>query len=178
MKHSIRLQAMERYIGLLMTAIGHFLFILLFARFFIISPGTVDGPSMEPTFIDDDTLWISKSAYLFHAPERFDIVQFISPYRDKHIVKRVIGLPGETIIIKRGKTYIVPRDGEEYELDESEYLEPYTFTKIHGQTGVASFDLKEHEYFLMGDNRPASSDSRSIGPVHRSFIVGKSFGKK
>lgn len=174
-KHLPRIHAIERFVWLIISTMGFFLFILLFTRFFIISPGTIDGPSMEPYFIDDEIIFVNKFSYLFHEPERFDVVQFIPPYEEKLIVKRIIGMPGEKVIIKRGKTYIIPvgeNEQDEYVLDESEYLDEYVYTKTKGQKGAVEFELGDHEYFLMGDNRGASTDSRAYGGVPRSYLVG------
>lgn len=173
MKQGVRIEAIERFAWLVLSTLGFFLFVLMFARFFILSPGTVDGPSMEPTFLDQDRIFVIKSSYIFKSPKRFDIVQIISPYKDKYIIKRIIGLPGETVSVKQGKIFITLNNGKEHPLDESRYLSAYIYTEVPGQRGVAQFVVGENEYFLVGDNRGSSADSRVFGSIHRSDIIGR-----
>lgn len=130
----------------------------------------VDGTSMNPTLQDQDSVLVEKLSYRFDDPERYDIVVFRYLHqKDTYYIKRVIGLPGETIQIIDGYVYI---NGERLESD------------IYGNDimlspGRASepITLGEYEYFVLGDNRNGSSDSRSdsVGNVARSQIVGKAF---
>jgi len=123
----------------------------------------VDGDSMNPTLNDGDVIVISERAYLEKDPERFDLVVF--PYDNQsNYIKRIIALPGETVQIVDGKimingTYIKEYYGNE-PIDEN-YSSPDLIR------------LGEDEYFVMGDNRNNSVDSRSIGPVSKSDITGK-----
>jgi signal peptidase I len=138
-------------------------------RFFIVSPFIVNGASMDPTFATNDYLIVDKVSYRLHNPERGDVVIFRFP-NDPHFffIKRIIGLPGETVTLMGGNVSITPADGgDTFVLDE-----PYiTYPKYEN----ASFTLSGDEYFAMGDNRYASSDSRSWGPLPEEFIAGKAF---
>ncbi len=138
------------------------------ARFvtdFFLQPIRVEGVSMENTLYHNDILLINKFTYRIHNPERFDIVIF--PYSMKeYYVKRIIGLPGETIQIRDGAIYV----------DEKPLLEEYGIDPIL-DAGIAinSITLGNDEYFLLGDNRNHSTDSRSqlIGPIKKDKIEGK-----
>lgn len=129
----------------------------------------VSGSSMYDTLEDGDNLWIDKLSYRFKDPERFDVVVF--PYHESNVyyIKRIIGLPGETIQIdEEGNIYI---DGEILEEDYGyETIEP-------NMIGRADEEIKlgEDEYFVMGDNRNDSKDSRTVevGNIHRDEFEGK-----
>lgn len=126
---------------------------------------TVHGDSMEPTLQSGDSLWVNMIGYRFSDPERFDIIVF--PFQDDvHYIKRIIGLPGETIQIKDGDILI----------NGKILKEPYNFDRIRNP-GIAEspITLGEDEYFVMGDNRNNSKDSRFavVGPVKREKIIGK-----
>lgn len=136
---------------------------------YVIQRTVVDGPSMENTLHNDDNLIVDKISYKFADPKRFDIVMFY-PYgkeEGEYYVKRVIGLPGETVQIIGKDIYI-----NDKKLSENYGKEPITYA------GIAEEPLKlgKDEYFLMGDNREVSFDSRyeEVGPVHRNLIEGKS----
>jgi signal peptidase I len=138
-------------------------------RTFLVQPFYVKGQSMEPNFYDHEYLFIDKLTYRRDDPKRGDIIVTRYP-RDpsEFFIKRVIGLPGETVEVANGKVRIYNKEHENgFVLDEHTYLDqdytPLTDTKT----------LKEDEYYLMGDNRAASLDSRIFGPVKRSFLVGK-----
>ena len=130
----------------------------------------VSGSSMEDTLSDGDNLIVDKISYKFHDPERFDVVIF--PYDEDneegtYFIKRIIGLPGETVYIDAsGNIYI---DGEI--LDES------YGTEVINRAGLASTEitLGDDEYFVLGDNRNNSTDSRIIGNIKREEIVGKAW---
>lgn len=138
-------------------------------RTFLVQPFYVKGQSMEPNFYDHEYLFIDKLTYRRDNPKRGDIVVTRYP-RDpsEFFIKRVVGLPGETVEVANGKVRIYNKEHENgFVLDEHPYLDqdytPLTDTKT----------LKDDEYYLMGDNRAASLDSRIFGPVKRSFLVGK-----
>jgi len=148
------------------------LLIILPIRYFIIQPFYVKGASMEPTFHDSEYLIINEIGYHFQEPKRGDIVVFRYPLDpQEYFIKRVIGLPGEKINIKDGNIYIYnDQNPNGIQLDESAYLDP----------SVKTYDLKDevisvgtNQYFVMGDNRNNSKDSRSFGPVDKSFLTGK-----
>lgn len=143
--------------------------IIVPVRYFLIQPFYVKGASMEPNFFDSQYLIINELSYRLSAPERGDIVVFKYP-RDtsQYFIKRVIGLPNETLEIKDGKITIYNGaypDG--LVLDET-YLDPSAKT-----LGSETITLGPDQYFVMGDNRLESFDSRSFGPVNKSYIVGK-----
>lgn len=164
----------EHYLGRITSIIAHASFIILVIRFFVIEPGVTDGTSMEPAIQDNTFFLVEKISPILIAPQRFDIVQHIEPItREAMFVKRVIGLPGETISIKQNAVYVTPPDGTEYRLTEP-YLNPQTIISVPYRAR-REFRLSDNEYFLLGDNRPSSNDSRAYGPVHRSLITGKIF---
>ncbi len=123
----------------------------------------VDGPSMQPTLYTDERMAVTIFSYYFNSPERGDIVVTKYPEDDRNFVKRVIGLPGETLKIENGKVYI---DG--VELDE-----PYINEEIINNYG--DITIPEGKFMVMGDNRNNSRDSRyiDVGPLDEELIVGK-----
>ena len=134
-------------------------------RAFIAQPFLVSGSSMEPNFYDGNYLLIDELSYRFREPERGEVVVFKYPKNHKSFyIKRIIGLPGETIDITRGEVSI--KKGEEELTLEEEYIAP---AWTSGNTEIA---LGEGEYFVMGDNRNFSFDSRSWGSVESNEIVG------
>ncbi|MBP9863891.1 signal peptidase I [Patescibacteria group bacterium] len=143
--------------------------IIIPVRYFLIQPFYVKGASMEPNFFDQEYLIIDELSYRFHQPQRGDIVVFRYPNDPKQFfIKRVIGLPGETVDIAGGQVKIFnTKDPNGVLLDESSYLDQ-DFTAT-----TRTVTLKNDEYFVLGDNRAASLDSRYFGPVKRTFIVGR-----
>lgn len=173
-KRLSRLHFFQRYLYLVASLVALLVCAMLVVRFFVISPGKVNGRSMEPTYLDDEVFFVNKFVYLLHRPKRFDIVQVIEPESKKLIIKRIIGEPGDVVIIKRGYVYLIEKGiGEEKKLDETAYLSRTMFTKVWAQKKPERYELGEHEYFLLGDNRVHSTDSRDYGPVSRTVIVGK-----
>lgn len=126
---------------------------------------------MEPNFEDGDYLLVDELSYRFSVPERGDVVIFRYPQDpSQFFIKRIIGLPDETIEIKDNMvTVYIKNKPKGFVLDES-YLafEQKTF-------GNSVIKLESNEYFVLGDNRLQSSDSRRWGPVNKSFITGKAF---
>lgn len=137
---------------------------------FIFQPFIVRGVSMEPTFDYNDYLIVEKITYKSRGFQRGDIVVFRSPIKPKeYLIKRVIGLPEERIVIKEGSVYIYNKKYKNgIKLDEEAYLFPTTSTY-----GKIDIKLKSNEYFLLGDNRSVSLDSRSFGPIRKSEIIGR-----
>jgi signal peptidase I len=142
------------------------LLIVLPIRFFIFQPFIVKGQSMEPNFEEGDYLIIDELSYRLRNPERGEVIVFKNPVNpSQKFIKRIIGLPGETIEIKDGK--IIISKGESFVLDESQYLNFY-FT-----SGEMKITLGENEYFVLGDNREFSFDSRRFGPLRKKEIIGR-----
>lgn len=138
---------------------------------FVFQRTVVDGMSMYPTLEDGDNLIADKISYRFTDPKRFDIIVF--PYKQEehtYFIKRIIGLPGETVQVEDGTIYI---DGQE--LDEDYGKE----TILDGGEAREPVTLGEDEYFVMGDNRNNSKDSRdpSVGLIHRKDIVGRAWAR-
>lgn len=129
----------------------------------------VSGESMENTLDDGDQLIVDKLTYRFHDPERFDIIVFPFRYKDNtYYIKRIIGLPGETVQIVDGEIYI-----------NGELLEESYGREVMQDAGLAAepITLGEDEYFVLGDNRNYSSDSRdpSVALIHRKEIIGRAW---
>lgn len=156
------------YIGELLRVILISMAIILPVRYFLIQPFYVKGASMEPNFYDHEYLIIDEISYRFKEPARGDIVVFRYPSDPRQFfIKRVLGLPGETIQVKDGGVYLVdPKDGKLTLLSES-YLDGVA------TPGERQLQLGLDEYFVLGDNRPSSMDSRHFGAVSRSLIVGR-----
>ena len=147
------------------------LLIAIGLRFFIAQPFVVSGSSMVPTFQDKNYLIVDELTYDFHAPSRGDVIVFHPPGQPKGVyyIKRVIGLPGETIKISNETVTIInSANPNGFVLKEPYISAPTTIT-----TGSLSKTLSADEYFVMGDNRPFSSDSRAWGTLPRENIVGR-----
>ena len=139
-------------------------------RYFLFQPFIVSGASMVPSFESGDYLIIDEISYRFSEPKRGDVVvfstDFISGYDGQRFIKRIIGLPGETVKVAFGKVEIV-KDGQITILEE-DYLSADLET-----AGDVNVTLKTDEYFVLGDNRNYSYDSRMWGVVQRKYIIGK-----
>lgn len=154
---------------------GWLLYIVLIIAFtwfvvpFVGQRTEVSGSSMETTLSDKDQLIVDKMTYRFRDPKRYDIVVFPYQYQDNtYYIKRIIGLPGETVQILSGMVYI---DG--MRLDE------HYGNEIMENPGIAEepLTLGEDEYFVLGDNRNNSSDSRAsdVGLIHRKDLIGRAW---
>ncbi len=122
----------------------------------------VEGTSMQPSLNNNQFVLVNKLAYLFHAPERGDVIVFHWPKdTTKDLIKRVIGLPGDTIVIT---SYTVQVNGVVLK-------EPYISSQAN--PGGQRLVVPSNDYFVLGDNRPVSDDSRDWGYVPRSYIIGK-----
>lgn len=153
-------------------AIVFALAIFVVVYLFLFQPNQVKGSSMFPSFKDGEYIFTDKISYRIGEPRRGDVIVFKSPKNsDVDFIKRVIGLPGEKVKIKSGKVYVNDRI-----LDESSYLTSDVFTGPESFLGEnQELTIPEGKYFVMGDNRPHSSDSRDFGPVVPSEFVGKVF---
>lgn len=137
-------------------------------RYFIFQPFFVQGISMEPNFHNGDYLIIDEITYRFREPQRGEVIVFRYPQNpSQRYIKRIIGLPGETIEIRESEV-VISEDGEHSVLDEVAYLEQDIRT-----SGNIRISLSEKEYFVLGDNREFSSDSRRWGVLPRKYIVGR-----
>jgi signal peptidase I len=138
--------------------------VTLFIILFVYQPVKVEGGSMEPGLEDQERIFINKLVYRFESIERGDIVVFHYP-RDpsKSFIKRVIGLPGDRIRIDFGRVYVngVP------------LAEPYVPPDYQDVQSYPDTVIPANAYFVLGDHRSMSNDSRKIGPIMRSFIYGK-----
>ncbi|OGI58424.1 signal peptidase I [Candidatus Nomurabacteria bacterium RIFCSPHIGHO2_12_FULL_37_29] len=145
------------------------LIIVIPIRVFLAEPFVVSGSSMVPTFEDGNYLIIDKISYRLNDPKRDDVIIFRYPNdQTKFFIKRIIGLPNETVDIK-GDVVIIT-NGEHK--DGLKLSEPYVKNIANN---ILHFELKSDEYFVMGDNRSGSSDSRYWGGVKRNLITGKAF---
>lgn len=127
----------------------------------------VVGNSMYPTFENKDYLIVDKFTYQFNDPKRGDVVVFHPPINKKtYYIKRVIGLPFETVQVENNVVTVINAQGEQT------IIEPYVSSTSEGKTLIS---LKENEYFVMGDNRAVSSDSRAWGVLPRENISGRAF---
>lgn len=144
--------------------------IVLPIRFFIAQPFIVSGASMEETFHTGEYLIVDQLSYRFHEPKRGDVIVFRYPKDpSKFFIKRIVGVPGDIVEIEGDQVEIMNEEHPEgYVLDE-----PYVEHMTPG-TSITE-ELGENEYFVMGDNRDASSDSRMWGVLHRDKIIGQAF---
>ena len=138
-------------------------------RLFVAQPFIVSGASMDPTFSNGQYLIVDELSYRLQDPGRGDVIIFRYPKNPKEFfIKRIIGLPTETVSINGNAITIAKTDGSTVSLSE-----PYVIN--HGNGSANSYQLKADEYFVMGDNRPESSDSRVWGMLPRDNIVGRAF---
>jgi signal peptidase I len=146
----------------------------LLLRTFVVQPFWIPSASMEPTLhgctgCNEDRLLVDKLTYHFRSVHRGDVVVFSRPpgfdVADDDLIKRVIGLPGETVSGHGGQVWIGSKP----------LTEKYVNPSCHGTADFAPITIPANEYFVMGDNRCDSSDSRVFGPIQRSSIVGRAF---
>lgn len=145
---------------------------------YVVQRTVVDGTSMSSTLSNGDNVLIDKISYRFTKPKRFDVVTFDYLYEeDESYIKRIIGLPGESVRIIGGYVYIDRHDGKGYEiLSEDIYGNAVIEPSRYG-LAASGVTLGEDEYFVMGDNRNNSHDSRKadVGPVKKELIEGRAF---
>lgn len=145
------------------------LIIVMPIRLFIAQPFIVSGDSMYPTFHDGEYLIVDEISYNLGNIDRGDVVVFRFPLEPKKFfIKRIIGLPNETINIKDGVITIKNKENPEGFLVDEPYI-------VEGFGGEGTFNTKDNEYFVMGDNRNQSSDSRFWGPVSKKFLMGRAY---
>jgi signal peptidase I len=166
------LEADERPSSLLLWVISIVVVVKLI-QIFLVQPFIVDGGSMLPTFHNKEFLLVDKLSYRLHAPHRGDVAIFRlyeggpNPYTGKYLIKRVIGLPGERVVVRNGETTIYNKDNPNgLALDES-YV---TYKDLSKDVDIR---LDDHHYFMMGDNRAQSYDSRDWGPLDEANLRGQ-----
>lgn len=140
---------------------------VIFVRTFIVQPFLVSGASMEPSFNNGNYLLIDEASYYFRDPQRGEVTIFKYPGNpSSFFIKRIIGLPGERVVVEKGQVSVGPADGELLLLSEN-YLSEGART-----SGSVDKILEEDEYFVLGDNRNNSFDSRSWGALDEDNIIG------
>lgn len=145
------------------------LFIVVYL--FVLQPNQIKGASMEPTFFDGNYIFTSKMTYRLRNPVHGDIVVFHSPKNpDIEYIKRVIGIPGDTVLIQNQEVFVNGERINEPYIASATTLMPGNYA----QDGVP-IQVPEDYYWVMGDNRPRSSDSREFGPIPLKSIVGQVF---
>lgn len=144
--------------------------VIIPVRYFLVQPFFVRGASMEPTFLDGEYLVVDELSYHLRAPRRGEVIVFRYPQNpSQFFIKRIIGLPGDTVRIGDGQVVIVNTIYQQgAALDESAYVP--AGLRTGGQETVT---LRADEYFVLGDNRPASSDSRQWGVLPGDNIIGR-----
>ncbi len=143
--------------------------IILPIRYFLVQPFYVKGASMEPTVLDHEYLIIDELTYRFRNATRGEVIVFRPPQdQSDFFIKRVIGLPGEKVLVADGSVVIINNEHPKGFILKEPYLE-----YVIDPGDRANVQLGEHEYFVMGDNRPHSLDSRRIGPIKNTDIVGR-----
>lgn len=136
-------------------------------RVYLAQPFIVAGASMEPTFDNGEYLIVDQLSYRFEEPKRGDVIIFRFPKEpSKFLIKRIVGLPNETVEIRQGAVFVRTGDGT-FRLSE-----PYV-EDDRKSSGFLTTPLGSDEYFVLGDNRSASSDSRVWGPLPKDLIVGR-----
>lgn len=147
--------------------------IIIPVRYFLIQPFYVQGSSMEPNFHSSEYLIIDEISYRFNNPERGDVVVFKYPRNpEEFFIKRIIGLPGEELKFKEGDIYVY-NDVYEHGVKLREKYLPSSSKTMGRDSESGTIELGENEYYVLGDNRNSSRDSRSFGPIKESMIVGR-----
>lgn len=158
-------EKMKREIVSWSKSVAIALLLALFIRQFLYTPATVSGQSMLPTFEHEERILISK----LYSIDHFDLVVFQSPTSDDHFIKRVIGLPGDYIVMKDDNLYI---NGI---LHEETYIQENKARLFEGSRLTDNFEIyvPDNHFFVLGDNRQHSQDSRQLGPIEKQAVVGK-----
>lgn len=170
LKQNIKIYTLYAILSIILS-ISVSLFVIIPIRYFIVQPFYAKGAAMEPTLVDNEYMFIDQISYRFNKPERGDVIVFRYPENpQEYFIKRIIALPGESVQIKNEKVYIFNNNNPEgMELTET-YLA--TDTKTYSSNNEI-IKIKDDEYFVLGDNRTASKDSRTFGPLNKNFIIGK-----
>ncbi|MCX6765255.1 MAG: signal peptidase I [Candidatus Nealsonbacteria bacterium] len=140
-------------------------------RYFLFQPFFVKGESMQPNFQNGDYLIIDEISYRFREPQRGQVIVFKYPQNEAQLfIKRIIGLPGEKIEITDNVIKVTQKNGQLLDLKETSYLPSSIET-----AGNINITLENNQYFVLGDNRQFSYDSRRFGVVNKNEIIGKVF---
>jgi signal peptidase I len=157
---SKRKSGMQSWLRDLIVSVAVSTFIIIF----LYQPVRVEGTSMLPMLEDQDRLFINKLAYRVGEIQRGDVVVFLYPHdRQKSYIKRVIALPGDDLKIEHGHVFV----------NGKELVEKYVPPRFEDDRSLPETTVPDHEYFVMGDHRSISSDSRDFGPVDKDLIYGK-----
>ncbi len=139
----------------------------LLVSHFVFQSVQVQGPSMYPTLVNANFYWVNRMAYELHEPRPGDIVAIRDPSGHGFDVKRIIAVPTQSVYINKGKVYV---DGK---VLREPYLPPHVYTFAYEEKADEFFCLAPDQFFVMGDNRGNSCDSRSFGPIPRDLILGR-----
>ena len=155
-------------------SLGVAIVVAIIIKTYFFTPVLVSGPSMKPTLHNNNRMVLNKIGLILSTPKRGDIVVFHAT-EEKDYIKRVVGMPGDSIEYKNDQLFINGKEVDEPYLDE--YKKQLSEGKLTNDFSLEdSFGLKKipkGEYFLMGDNRRVSGDSRELGPIKKSKIIGK-----
>ncbi|KKQ87192.1 MAG: Signal peptidase I [Berkelbacteria bacterium GW2011_GWA2_38_9] len=147
----------------------------LLLRVYIIQPFIVEGLSMSSTLANNDYLLVDKLSYRFGEPQRGDIIVFKYPKDERfNYIKRIIGLPGETIRITQNNVVITNKQNPDGLILHENYIKDIGGSLLNGDRRVIAVDIPQGQYFVMGDNRQGSSDSREWGFLPQKEIIGRS----
>lgn len=165
------MQKIGSFLGELLQVVVFAISIFLFVYLLVLQPHKIKGESMEPNFHNGQYLLTDKVSYRLGEPNRGDVVVFRAPptYSDEFI-KRIIALPGETVKIEDGKVFIDGRELKESYIPENFKTRPNQFAQEGREIKV-----KEDTYFVIGDNRDHSLDSRAFGLVEKQYITGRAW---
>lgn len=153
-----------------MKTVAIIVLVAFFVRYFLIQPYIVEGSSMEPNFHNSEYLLVDKISYRYHNIVRGDVIVFHPPSQPKlNYIKRVIALPGDRIEIKNGEILV---NGAQL---REEYIRDGQTLVRNSSAANLSQKLRPNEYFVLGDNREHSSDSREIGSIPRENIIGRAW---
>ena len=157
-KRAVRREVWQWLLTIALTAV-----LALGIRTFVFELVRVEGPSMEPTLQSGDMLLVTKFDYILSSPQRGDVVVCRYPNRDGTFIKRIVGLPGDTVMIKSGRTYV-----------NDELLEE-SFVSYPADTDYGPVLVGDGQYLVMGDNRAVSHDSRAddVGTLRLDYIIGR-----
>ena len=147
------------------------LIIVIPVRTYIAQPFIVNGPSMDPTFNTGQYIIVDQLSYRLNSPERGDVIIFKYPRNPKvYYIKRIIGLPGETLVSNGGRVTVQNKENPEGIVLNDSFI-----ADRHRTSDDFKISLGPTEYFVMGDNRAESADSRTWGPLDKKLIVGRAF---